>query len=78
MTQPTASECLDALSQIWHRTAPDDINELLATVEKRVPGWQTNLHKITEQGGGATEVSDGYWLLAWWKARELLRRSKRL
>lgn len=75
--KPTADECLDVLSLIWHRCAPGDLEDLLMEMDRDIPGWHTRMQKIAGDIS-KVDVEAMYRVYAWRKCRELLLRSKHL
>lgn len=74
--KPTTDECLDALSQLWHRCKPESLDTALATFDEEIPGWD-NLGNLPK-GIPPRVVENIFRASAWRKCQKLLQQTRRI
>lgn len=75
--KPTRDECLDALSQLWHRCVAPQASDVIDQFDRSDPNW----HLKTMEIGKHMPDKERETLLgirAWKQCRELLKRSNRI
>lgn len=72
--KPTAAECLDVLSMIWHRCAPKDLEVALDKIDAELPNWHTRMAQIAEEAPSHV-VERMYQSYTWRRCRELLKQA---
>jgi len=73
MEKPTANECLDVLSILWHHSAEKSFSELIDKLNRSCPNWRTSRIPVDDKTAASMTV-----LKAWDRCKTILKRANRL